>query len=237
MNIRSYQLKSELGPVKMIGEGSTGQVYCVQKFNNVLKIYFSYLPVKSSEEILKFSDVQNDTFIWPSDVLTVDKVNKGYFSKYVKGRNLSAINPLIVNLEDLKNAVASSQKDVKLLSDNGIQVYDVMYNIMYNKDGLFVIDTDDFIKSSKDSKSLQEINSYFFNVGIREFLIDNYFDEFVKENKFLKEMYQEKNIDIIEFMTYFKRYLEEHVGSEIQTLGQASMCLNRKLHEPNYLRG
>lgn len=56
----------------------------------------------------------------------------GYTSKFVSGKNLQYINPLTININNLMQSIKQVKEDTKLISENKIKSYDVMYNIMYD---------------------------------------------------------------------------------------------------------
>jgi len=68
------------------------------------------------------------------------------------------------------------------------------------------------------------------------FLVDNYFDEFVQNNKELLEMYKGKDINLLDFLTLFDKLLSENVDKDIITLNDAKSLVNKKCYEPNFIR-
>jgi len=234
----------KIGIFKEIGVGSLGLCYLNIKNNKVYKIFhqffddeYDYDAIYKKEEILKFSNIVNDTFVWAKDVIIVDNNIVGYISDYVSAKPLYHINPLEVNLDHFTNSVCEVEKDIKIISDNGICTYDVIYNTLYGKKGIFVVDHDEYSYSDLDSLELFDKNTDRFNYGIMLFLVDNYFDEFVNSYKELKEMYCSNGININEFIILFRKYLNEYVGHEITKLNEASGCLNKgKIRKKRYER-
>lgn len=111
-----------------------------------------------------------------------------------------------------------------------------MYNIMYDYENIAVIDTDEYNYSILPVKDLIAKNNYSFNIGIKQFLIDNYFDEFVTSNKELNDMYNSDDADILELLRTFRQCISEQAGYEISNLNKASSCLNKTKHEPKFIR-
>ena len=195
----------------------------------------SYL-TKNKEETLKFNQAVNNTYIFPDDVLMLNDKIVGYTSKFVSGKNLQYINPLSVNINNLMQSIKQVKEDTKLISENKIKSYDVIYNIMYDYENIAVIDTDEYNYSMLPVKDLIAKNNYSFNIGIKQFLIDNYFDEFVASNKELNDMYNSDDADILELLRTFRQCISEQAGYEISNLNKASFCLNKTKHEPKFIR-
>ena len=150
----------------------------------------------------------------------------GYINSFVNAKPLYKINPLRINLKKFEKCIKNVQKDIKILSDNSILTYDIMYNILYGS-RFFVTDFDEFNYSNLETKKLEQINNRNFNYELYYFLIDGYFDEFINDYDNLKKLYQEKDDDILYFINLFRKYLSEYVGKEIITLNDAPKCLNK----------
>ena len=140
------------------------------------------------------------------------------------------------NLPDLTPSrhILNMYKDIIKISNEGIVIYDLIYNLMQNKNELYAIDTDDYFFSDKDDILKRNVNT--FNESIMIFLVDNYFDEFVQSNKKLLEMYKGKDINLVDFITLFYKLLSENIGKDIITLNDAKSLVNKKYYEPNFIR-
>ena len=239
MEISRHKLDIILKNICFLDSGGGGETYYDPKINKVIKIFhyynepFLYEPY-TKEKVMKFNGIVTKTFIFPNDVILVDGIVVGYICDYVKGKTLQKINLLSLNLLEFSNRVKESLPDISIVSDNNIVLYDLLYNIMYGKDGLFIIDTDDYIISHKDN--LYKRNISIFNDSIKNFLVDNYFDEFVNANNLLKEMYYDKDCNISYFLDAFYKSLSESIGNEIEFLNEAFPLINKKIYEPNFIR-
>lgn len=60
---------------------------------------------------------------------------------YKNSKNLLQIDPLSVSLNVLEKGLTNIFKDIKIITDNNVTLYDVMYNIMYKNGRLYVVDT------------------------------------------------------------------------------------------------
>lgn len=237
-------LFSYLKQLLFIGLGSQGECYLDKKTNIVYKIFHQYIDdLKDDwklnydkENLLKFSNIENNTYVFPLDVISVGDEIVGYTCDYINGNSLFRINPLRVNLDKFCNSISNTLNDVRVISDNSVRSFDVMYNTIYCDDDIRVIDCDDSSFSDLDKDRLFRINYDNLNSEILYFLVDNYFDEFVAKYPLLNEMYTSSGVDIKEFINLFRRYLSEVVGSNINTLGDAKKCLNKTKRDLRYQR-
>ena len=144
------ELDSFLSTLKFIGEGCQGLCFLDKKTNQVYKIYSEYYYELEDagyidSDIMEFGQISNSTFIWPNGVIWVDDIVVGYTHSYVNAKNFYEFNdPFKVNLDNLSYAVYKANEDIKLLTDNGVKIYDLMYNLMYDGKRIKVIDTADF---------------------------------------------------------------------------------------------
>ena len=76
-----------------------------------------------------------------------------------------------------------------------------------------------------------------FNMVIYYFLIDTYFDDFIRNDINLLKMYKEKDINLEKFINLFRLKLSEYMGYKINVLGQAYLCINKlSKNSPKYIR-
>lgn len=227
-------MKIILNNLKSIGQGAQGICYHNEKTNEVYKIFHQALANKNDddfinytkEELLRFSNIKNKTFMWAKDTINVEDEIVGYITNYIKAKSLYEINPLKINLNKFSSCINLARKDIKIISDSGVKTYDLMYNILYGN-RFYVTDFDEFNYSDLDSKVLEETNKRNFDYELYYFLIEGYFDEFIKQHKILNKMYEEKQEDILIFIELLKKYLSEYIGKEVNSLNEAKKCLNK----------
>ena len=226
--------------LKEIGEGSQGICY-LDKINNVVyKIYYDFLYYNeynyNYQDIMKFSDIKNNTYIFPKDVICVNNKVVGYIEPYANSKDLTKINPLKISLDKLITNINKVRDDIELISERGVLTYDVMYNVLY-KNKFNVIDSDDYAIRDLDPSYLFDVNKERFDYAIYCFLIDSLFEEFVRNYKILKNMYKDKDADVTLFIELLRKYLSEYIGDEVNKLGDARKCMNKvKSMYPNYIR-
>lgn len=219
-----------LNNLSIIGQGSQGICYYNKK-DEVYKIFHQAFEDDdfinyTKNELLRFSNVKNKTFLWAKDVIVLENEIIGYITDYVKAKSLFKIDPLKINLNKFMNDISEVEKDIKIISNNGIKTYDLMYNTLYGN-SFYMTDFDEFSYSDLDSKILEDMNKRNFYYELYYFLIDGYFDEFIKQYKILNKMYEEKQEDILIFIELLKKYLSEYTGKEVNSLNEAKKCLNK----------
>ena len=219
-----------------LGMGSQGICYLDKKNKIVYKIFHGYFDDEDEgytvDDILKFSGIRNNTFIWPSDVVYANGRIIGYTMPYVSSVNLCDTDLLSTNLNLLEKAIDKSYCDIEILTKNNVCLYDVMYNILYSNGKINVIDSMEY---NFGNASLKE-NMAAFDAEIRYFLVDNYFDEFVNNDILLREMYHDKkNGTSLEFLRMFRNKLSEYIGTDIDKLEKAKKLV-MKLDDPYYIR-
>lgn len=219
-----------------LGMGSQGICYLDKKNKIVYKIFHGYFDDEDEgytvDDILKFSGIRNNTFIWPSDVVYANGRIIGYTMPYVSSVNLCDTDLLSTNLNLLEKAIDKSYCDIEMLTKNNVCLYDVMYNILYSNGKINVIDSMEY---NFGNASLKE-NMAAFDAEIRYFLVDNYFDEFVNNDILLREMYHDnKNVTSLEFLRMFRNKLSEYIGTDIDKLEKAKKLV-MKLDDPYYIR-
>ena len=219
-----------------LGMGSQGICYLDKKNKIVYKIFHGYFDDEdegyTADDILKFSGIRNNTFIWPNDVVYANGRIIGYTMPYVSSVNLCNTDLLSTNLNLLEKAIDKSYCDIEILTKNNVCLYDVMYNILYSNGKINVIDSMEY---NFGNASLKE-NTAAFDAEIRYFLVDNYFDEFVNNDILLREMYHDKkNVTSLEFLRMFRNKLSEYIGTDIDKLEKAKKLV-MKLDDPYYIR-
>lgn len=138
---------------------------------------------------------------------------------------------MVLEKSNLYNLVNDVYKDIKLLTENNVVLYDVPYNIMYENNKLSVIDTIEYgLREVKFSE-----NRFAFDIGIYEFLIDGYFNNFVNSNNLLKNMFMSEDVSVLEFINAFKYYVSMYVGKEVDYLKDVKSLVRKSV--PKYIRG
>ncbi len=236
------ELKLYLRKLQEIGFGSRGTCFLNRKNGTVFKVFHGFDEIDedysfnySSEEILRFRNISNDTFVWPQETIVLDGKIIGYTIPFVDARNLYMTDPLKVNLDSLERSIMRARKDLKLISDKGIVTYDMLYNILYGKK-FFVIDQDEYSFNRYNSPDLEKENNNNFDLEIYYFLIDAYFNGIVNDNKDLSELYNSKKEDVLIFIQLLRKRLSELVGKDIKSLETAKKYIDKGTKQYVYQR-
>lgn len=222
-----------------LSEGGQGRCYKIG--NKVYKIFLQYLEKcyediiipYYKEDILRFSGVTNNTYVFPNDVIMVGNTVVGYIMDYIDAKSLYKTDPFSVDLDFFEESINASLNDIEIISNNGVLSFDVMYNMMFGKEGISVIDTLDYSMTDIDPDKLFVMNYDRFCHEIKLFLVYGYFDNVVENNKILNEMYIDKESSIVLFLKEFRKYLSEIEGYEIKKLSdvkKSKVVRRRKYH-------
>lgn len=218
-----------------IGFGSEGDAYAL-KDGSVLKV-LNYDEDELEEEgyeannMLKFSDVENDSYYFAKRLYIVNEYVRAYISKRCPGYNLSALEPSYLNINNLLDSYDCFYDDTKLLSSMGIKAVDIMYNTLYDGKRFGAIDTLWYEKSSLDKDKIMNGNISQFNLELAYLLIDGRFEVFVNNTPELKEIYKAinacENVPMKEFIKLFVRKLSSYCDSEIVCLKDAQKAIRK----------
>lgn len=225
--INKEHLNTYLANITYLDQGSQGICYINKNKNIVIKIFHEYFEGEdcrySFEEIMKLSGIKNTTFIWPTDVITLEGKIVGYVMPYIAYKSLCETDPLRINLKLFAKAILLAENDIKLLTSKNIRIFDIMYNILYRAGKFKVIDTIEYGEIPTE----YETNRRGFDLEIMKFLVDNYFNYFVEKDKLLQDMYLSKDVSGYEFLTVFRDKLSEYMGFEVTKLSDAKSLVRR----------
>ena len=135
------------------------------------------------------------------------------------------------------NLFRNNQNSGELILDNndlererGITILSKNVSINYNGTKINIIDTMEY----GNGRVILSKNMKTFDYEVKLFLVDNYFNEFVNENKMLREMYL-SDTSALEFLKLFRSKLSEYVGQDVDKLGKAKSLVKRN-SKPKYIR-
>ena len=145
---------------KVIGSGSEGICYS-GKDGYAYKIFGEEGPFKKinykADEIVKESDFKNKSFehfAFPIDVYQVGDTIKSYKTIQFVGEDLFRTENTCdietidcINFKKLSKAYKAMVKEVFMLSDENIKIYDIGCNIMFDGDDMMGVDTCEYKKN------------------------------------------------------------------------------------------
>lgn len=236
IKISDLELKKLKRKGKEIGFGSEGDVYDMHD-GTILKVICEYEDESyCANNMLKFSDVENNSYYFAKKVYMVDEYVRAYISKKCPGYNLSALDPAFLNINSLLDSYDYFYDDTKLLSNMKIKAIDVMYNTLYDGKRFGAIDTLWYEKSTLDKDEIMNNNISEFNLELAYLLIDSRYEVFVNQYPELKELYkaiqQLETVDMKAFIKLLISKLSEYCDKEIIYLKDAKKAVRKS--EKNY---
>lgn len=207
--------------------------FVIKKIDNINEI------IQNEDYFLKFKDLNMSVYIFAKKVFYIDNILNGYISKYSPGKNLNFIDRNKINFSELAEGCKEVYKDNYILSEKGIESFDVPFNILYRKGHFSIIDTCDYEYTDKEGKYLYETSIKIFNSAILEFLVKSTFYRFVKSSKELSKEYKEteNGADITLYIELLRKRLSEYLGFEVEYIRDAKsiMSTSEFCMHPNFL--
>lgn len=202
-----------------IGQGCSGRCYLIKENNLVFKeLYNDRLPI---EEMNYFTYIDNDTFSFPRTMIYKDGKIIGYLCKYIEGTSFDKLSGN-EDIYDFLNATDKLEKEIKNLSEEGIELFDIKYNhAIYTKDKeIKLIDTDLYYYKLEEPY-------YLFRASLKEwgnFLMTYLQSDYPFQNDYLNELYlrlvfdgKVKPTHILDLML---QEMNKKTDYKIQTLGE-----------------
>lgn len=223
-----------LSKINQIGEASSESI--IYDLNNdfILKdlkdeslAYFKSPEdmIYTEEQLLRFSDIDVDSYYFGKSVIYVDDDLRCLIMKKCKGFVLNYIDPLSVKISSLLTASSKFSKDTLSISEKHILGYDMQSNFMYDGNRFGAIDTIHYDFSDMNEDKIFKSNIKYFNDEVAGFLVDLYFERFVKQDNKLNEAYiAVKNGELTnlnQFILLLEKKLSEHCDKKIIYLSDA----------------
>lgn len=212
--------------LEFLGSASEGTCKRLNKKEVIKYLDGPYFDLKE-EKILQFKDTKLKTYLFPYKIFYIDNIMMGYITKYSSGKNLIKVPRDNIKFDKVINGSKLVEEDTKKLSKNGIEVCDILFNILY-KNGIFhIIDTCDYEQTDKDYDILYRENISSFNYSLLEYLIKDRFYKFVFSSKELREYYKEveNGESIIPFLELLKQKLSEFCDKDIIMIKDAKKAI------------
>lgn len=230
------------GNCRFINFGSKGSAYLDRNSKSVIKLFDMALSEEEYRhfeyrdlDFLRFSDSLNSTYLFPFETISLEGRDVGYLAHAARGKSLYKIDPLTVDLDSLLSAYLIAINDIRKISKNGILSDDLPYNTLFSKSNgrLYMVDTDDYHIVDDDEDEIYEDNLRQLSYTVKTFLVDGYFDDFIKNYPELITLYKEA--DFLTFLKAYRNKLSEVVGKRITTLGEANEYQDEE-HWREYIR-
>lgn len=212
-----------------LNEGSQGICFLDRNRKLVYKFFGSYFDELDydyedleEKDILKFQNIKSNTFIFPREIICLNDKVIGYITFYRHAKNLYTLNPLTISLDRLIRLLDIALKEIDYVSKCGVRMYDALYNVLLGNK-IYIIDTLEYSFHESDYYGNLRNNLIAFNLEIMSFLVDGIFDEVIKSNKTLNDMYNYRGLEVslINFINEFRNYLSKVLGKNITYLREA----------------
>lgn len=228
------EFQSLIGNKKPIGNASSESV--VYKLDNdiilkdlkdesLLEFMSPEDMIYTEEQLLSFADVKSKGYYFVKGIIYVDDELEACTMKRCYGYVLNYIDSLSINLLNLITGIDVFNKETLYISKQHIKGFDMQSNFMYDGLRFGAIDTIHYYRSDECEDKIYNFNINCFNDEVASFLVDLYFNEFVKQNKELNETYiavKKGDLNNLnEFISIFRRKLSEYCGKNITYLSEA----------------
>ena len=140
-----------------ISEGSEGKCYASTVDNDAYKVFFDedkYFSVDYDvEKIITTDDIDLKSFAFPKELYTLNGEFKAYKTKKIDNdlfKFEEDFDLYSINFLKLEKAYLQLKKDIISLSKEGIEIYDLCFNLIFDGESLFAIDTCGYKKVEYD---------------------------------------------------------------------------------------
>lgn len=142
--------------VSEIGDGSEGVCYLGKDGKAYKSFQDGY--IKSTyqvDEIITSDEASTNSFLFPDILFTINDIVVGYVCKFIPRDDLN-FNKLIfegldhINFDKLYDAYSPLRNDAVVLAQNGISIFDLSYNLMFDGQSLYGIDTCSYTRKPGD---------------------------------------------------------------------------------------
>ena len=164
------------GLIKSVGNGSEGECF-LSTNRDVYKIYFNGFlnrGIKPENVITKY-ELDLPSFLFPKELFIVDGIVMGHVTDYFPGNQFGFDNDSLevyqLDYEALANAYDVFLQDLQVLSEHGIFVYELIYNLMFDGEKLVACDTCEYKRYSDfDFEELYQKNVETLDIAIDQAL-------------------------------------------------------------------
>lgn len=194
-----------------IGDGSEGVCFKSKVDNLAYKIFDAYgeqgieYGEYNIEDIITEADIKLESFIFPKTLLAINNQFKGYTSIFVENNQLDfeyiEDNFYNLNINKLIKAYARILKDVIKLSEKNIVIYDLIYNLLFDGERLYAIDTCGYYKS-KETNVLEQ------NIRILNMAIITMFEDYFNFEEERPNV--DKTMDVVQYLEKVGIYIKNN---------------------------
>lgn len=155
-SVEQFQAYRRQKTCRELGEGSEGICYLGKDGKAYKDFTVGYLPEEYLvDEVITTDDVDVKSFIFPDTLFAVDGKVVGYTCKCITKDDLDYkylfMNGIDhINFDKLIAAYETMNNDALVLANHGIRIFDLSYNIMFDGNNLYGIDTCGYTRDTND---------------------------------------------------------------------------------------
>lgn len=218
-----FKLYLKKNIVKQIGAGAEGICYLL-KDGSALKVYgcpesdyepcsYSIIDYMNPEDIIMSDEVEIENFLFPEKLVFVNGKVRAYKTKYIPNDTFGLyLYPENVDFEKLVSAYYDFLNQVIAISKKNIVFYDLAYNLIFNNEKLYAIDTIEYEK--KENVLEENIKSLKYAISMAMSLIIKRASIMAEEDEAAEEeiiMLDEETIE--EYLVRVRTKLDKYLPS------------------------
>lgn len=179
VNLKSIEeLENIIGnDLVKLGTGCEGITYLSKKDNKAYKILTDFEYEDKIEDIITSFDINLKYILLPEKLYVYDNILIAYKTKYIKKNFLDIDNKdnniYNIDFDKFITAYKNLLEEIKILSKNKIEIYDVTPNLMFDGTDLYLIDTCSYKKTNEKIYKIYNWNKERLDSAIK-FLLSSY---------------------------------------------------------------
>ena len=179
VNLKSIdELENIIGnDLVKLGTGCEGITYLSKKDNKAYKILTDFEYEDKVDDIITSSDIDLKYILLPEKLYVYDNHLIAYKTKYIKKNFLDIDNKdnniYNIDFDKFITAYKNLLEEIKILSKNKIEIYDVTPNLMFDGTDLYLIDTCSYKKTNEKIYKIYNWNKERLDSAIK-FLLSSY---------------------------------------------------------------
>lgn len=179
VNLKSIEeLENIIGnDLVKLGTGCEGITYLSKKDNKAYKILTDFEYEDKIEDIITSFDINLKYILLPEKLYVYDNILIAYKTKYIKKNFLDIDNKdnniYNIDFDKFITAYKNLLEEIKILSKNKIEIYDVTPNLMFDGTDLYLIDTCSYKKTNEKIYKIYDWNKERLDSAIK-FLLSSY---------------------------------------------------------------
>ena len=179
VNLKSIKELEEIIGTDLVklGTGCEGITYLSKKDNKAYKILTDFEYEDKIEDIITSFDINLKYILLPEKLYVYDNILIAYKTKYIKKNFLDIDNKdnniYNIDFDKFITAYKNLLEEIKILSKNKIEIYDVTPNLMFDGTDLYLIDTCSYKKTNEKIYKIYNWNKERLDSAIK-FLLSSY---------------------------------------------------------------